>query len=194
MLNFKAHRGLSLLLALLVCSAAAQPVLAQDSDGDGLTDVVEFIYGTDPFNPDSDFGGMLDGAEVLLDGTDPLNPADDAFDSDSDGLSDGAEIAVTSTDPFNSDTDGGGQFDGEEVLIGNDPTNPTDDFGIPIDSDGDFIADNSESTIYNTDPFNPDSDSDGLTDGEEVFFFATDPLNPDTDFDGLPDGDSGSVP
>jgi len=189
MLNFKAHRALSLLLALLVCGAAARPALAQDSDGDGLTDVVEFIYGTDPFNADSDFGGMLDGAEVLLDGTDPLNPADDALDSDFDGLSDSAEFAVTGTDPFNPDTDGGGQFDGEEALIGNDPTNPIDDFGIPFDSDGDFIADNSESTVYNTNPFNPDSDSDGLTDGEEVFFFATDPLNPDTDNDGLDDGD-----
>ncbi len=37
---------------------------AQDSDHDGLPDVVERILGTDPNNPDSDGDGIFDGAEV----------------------------------------------------------------------------------------------------------------------------------
>ncbi len=44
-----------------------------DSDGDGLTDLDEVnIYGTDPYNPDSDGDGYSDGSEVYY-GSDPLN-------------------------------------------------------------------------------------------------------------------------
>lgn len=35
-----------------------------DSDKDGLTDLVEKFYGTDPYNPDTDGDGYLDGEEV----------------------------------------------------------------------------------------------------------------------------------
>jgi hypothetical protein len=46
-----------------------------DSDADGLYDADETdVYGTDPFNPDSDGDGVDDGQEVF-DGTDPLDPA-----------------------------------------------------------------------------------------------------------------------
>jgi hypothetical protein len=43
-----------------------------DTDGDGLTDMAEFIVGTDPFNPDTDGDGIPDGAEVRQ-GTNPLD-------------------------------------------------------------------------------------------------------------------------
>ena len=43
-----------------------------DSDHDGLPDVVENVYGTDPTNPDSDGDGIPDGAEVDA-GTNPLD-------------------------------------------------------------------------------------------------------------------------
>lgn len=49
------------------------PIL--DSDMDGLTDEAErTVYGTDPYNPDTDGDGILDGTEVM-NGTDPLDPA-----------------------------------------------------------------------------------------------------------------------
>lgn len=49
-----------------------QPVSSPDSDGDGLSDLAEFILGTNPNNPDSDGDGIQDGVEIQ-DGTDPLD-------------------------------------------------------------------------------------------------------------------------
>lgn len=43
-----------------------------DSDGDGLSDVVERIIGTDPHNPDTDGDGIPDGVEVAQ-GSNPLD-------------------------------------------------------------------------------------------------------------------------
>ncbi|MFH1048010.1 MAG: fibronectin type III domain-containing protein [Patescibacteria group bacterium] len=39
-------------------------VLMIDTDGDGLADSLEMIYGTDPLNPDTDGDGLPDGEEV----------------------------------------------------------------------------------------------------------------------------------
>ncbi len=69
-------------------------------------------------------------------------------------------------------------------------TNTADDnilFGEPIDTDGDSITDDEEST-YGTSALNWDTDTDGLSDGDEVFIWKTDPRNPDTDADGYSDG------
>ncbi len=44
-----------------------------DTDGDGLTDVLENFYGSDPRNPDTDGDGRGDGAEVEA-GDDPAGP------------------------------------------------------------------------------------------------------------------------
>ena len=45
-----------------------------DYDGDGLINLIEFNYNTDPRDLDSDDDGYSDGAEVAA-GTDPLNPS-----------------------------------------------------------------------------------------------------------------------
>jgi hypothetical protein len=58
------------------------------NDGDGLTNLEEYNYGTDPTNPDTDGDGLNDGDEVSF-STDPNNP-----DTDSDGLLDGQEISM----------------------------------------------------------------------------------------------------
>jgi hypothetical protein len=45
----------------------------RDSDNDGLTDEVERLIGTDPFNPDTDGDGMNDADEIRA-GRNPLGP------------------------------------------------------------------------------------------------------------------------
>jgi len=75
-----------------------------DDDNDGLSDIDEVGFGTDPFNPDCDGDSLLDGTEVeMAEGSgcpDPLNP-----DSDSDTILDGAEVNE-GTNPCNVDSDG----------------------------------------------------------------------------------------
>jgi len=75
-----------------------------DTDGDGLTDDDEDVYGTDPTVADTDGDGLYDGTEVdVAAGTGCPNPLE--VDSDGDTLTDGAE-ADLGTDPCNTDTDG----------------------------------------------------------------------------------------
>jgi hypothetical protein len=85
-------------------TAQVELPLAADDDLDGLPNAVETdtgIYidqndtGTDPYNPDTDGDGLLDGEEVYTDNTDPT-----LRDSDGDGFGDGAEITYGS-DPNN---------------------------------------------------------------------------------------------
>lgn len=90
-----------------------------DTDGDGLTDVEEKAFGTDPSKPDTDGDGLSDYDEVKVYHTNPL-----LTDSDNDGLSDRDEIFVWKTDPINPDTDGDGYQDGVEVQNGYNPNGP----------------------------------------------------------------------
>ena len=94
-----------------------------DSDGDGLIDRDEAVYGADPVNPDSDGDGLIDGDEVKVYGTSPVSA-----DTDGDGLSDFIEV----TDPgangnengTDFDSDGDGVLDNDEVNNGTDPFDP----------------------------------------------------------------------
>jgi hypothetical protein len=57
-----------------------------DFDSDYLTNLDEYLFGTNPENPDTDNDGIPDGAEILKYKTDPNNP-----DSDNDGYNDGID-------------------------------------------------------------------------------------------------------
>jgi alpha-tubulin suppressor-like RCC1 family protein len=77
---------------------AANDALMADADGDGLVTWREYIWGTDPYNPDSNSNGLLDGDEAL--GSSPTHP-----DPDGDGVPSVVE-AAWGTDPWVADTDG----------------------------------------------------------------------------------------
>lgn len=97
-----------------------------DGDNDGLTNLEEFKYKTDPNNPDTDGDGVSDGQEVKEGsnphGKGPLQVFDvTKNDADGDGL-DLAHEKLFGTDPNNPDTDGDGFSDYREISRGYDPT------------------------------------------------------------------------
>jgi hypothetical protein len=162
-----------------------------DSDGDGLPDVLEEQYGTDPNDADSDDDGVIDGAEIAPgqdgDGDGLINGLDS--DSDNDGLFDGtemgfdcsntatnpnanqcipdADMGATTTNPLNPDTDNGGVSDGSEDFNKNGQFEP---------GEGDPNNPADDASIM-------DSDGDGLSDGFETQI-GSNPLDADSDDDG----------
>ena len=175
-----------------------------DDDNDGILDVDEAQYGTNPLSADTDQDGIIDGVEVYEYGSDPT-----VVDTDRDGLTDGEEIHAPDqptgagqpgpspgygTSPTDTDTDDDGLTDFEEVVTGDDGyvTDPLD-----IDTDDDGLIDGDE-YAYNTRPVRgdddgdgrddgQDTDKDGLLDGEEVHTYNTSPTASDTDGDLLTD-------
>lgn len=172
-------------LSVLISSCLIQNVcLAQDADSDGLLDIDEIVYGTDPQNSDTDSDSVYDGDEVYVWGSDPT-----LWDTDGDGSFDGEEVAGGydpvdpnsnyGNDPY-ADHDGDGLSTGYEYSIGTDPG--------WYDSDGDLLDDGTEVLYLGTDPLLADTDNDDLTDPDELYTYYTDPTDPDTDNDGVSDG------
>jgi|GEM_PF-1106504 len=81
-----------------------------DSDGDGLSNAVEFIYNSDPTQVDTDSDKLNDYDEVHIYNTKPNDP-----DTDDDGISDYDEI-VLGLNPNKKDTDDNGIEDSEEFI------------------------------------------------------------------------------
>ena len=130
-----------------------------DADEDGLSLLLECIYGANPWNADTDADGLSDGDEVHVYHTNPVNS-----DTDGDGLGDKDEITQYGTNPLVVDTDGDGLGDDWEIKHGLNPLVPdilTDD----VDGDGLDVFDEYR---FNTDPLNPDTDGDGVWDGDEI--------------------------
>ena len=149
-----------------------------DADGDLLTNLAEYQYGSDPIVADTD----LDG----------LNNAIDE-DDDNDGLTDVEEAGI-GTNPLLTDSDSDGMPDSWEVQYGLNPL--LDD--ASLDSDSDTVTNIDEFT-RGSDPTSTDTDNDGLenavdedddndslTDIEEAEL-GTNPLSTDSDSDGMLD-------
>lgn len=151
----------------------------QDIDDDSLSNLEEFIAGTNPLLSDTDNDGLADNIEI----DNGLNPTfDDAnLDMDNDGLSNIDEIAL-GTQLDNPDSDSDGMTDGWESNSNLDPF--SNDAALDLDRDG---LNNLQEMQNDTQPRNSDSDSDGLTDGQEVLELNSNPNNADTDSDGMPD-------
>lgn len=154
-------------------------IIGLDSDNDSIADYMETtVYGTDPFDVDSDDDLMHDNYEIKFN-LDPLNSTDATLDFDGDTLTNFDESLIN-TDPWSNDTDSDFLTDNLELVYN---TNPLDD-----DTDSDILLDFEEIFTYFTDPLLDDSDNDTLEDGAEVHQHLTDPLNNDTDGDLMDDG------
>ena len=180
-----------LLLALFFLIAPVLAVSWLDTDNDGLQDKYEQTYRTDPKKPDTDGGGVSDGAEILLDGTNPLDKSDDInLDDDSDTLSNSEEIILDSN-PSLADSDNDGLSDYEELIY---KTN-----ALLKDTDFDGLSDFREVKEFNTNPVEFDTDADGVSDGTEILVDKTDAKNPqnnlkkDSDSDGLTDSEEARI-
>jgi len=181
-----------------------------DTDGDGMSDGYEDYFGLDPLDDgdtgtDSDGDGLTNLEEFILD-TDPKNQ-----DTDGDGIDDYTEVntdlnitldGIQGTDPANHDTDGDGMDDGWEIEYDLDPLDFRDLFD---DKDVDGLP-NVDEFKYDTDPLKMDTDNDGLPDGYEVRnrgelrngIYQLDPKNPldatrDNDGDNLTNLDEYNV-
>lgn len=107
---------------------------AGDLDNDTVSNLEEYLNGTDPGDEDTDDDGLSDGVESNTGtylssadtGTDPLRS-----DTDGDGLEDSIEdnsmsfvdASSPGTNPNLSDSDNDGFSDLDEILLGTDPTN-----------------------------------------------------------------------
>ncbi len=122
-----------------------------DTDKDGIPDVKESDYGTNPFLEDSDGDGLTDLWEVCYDGDcttyDPFdvvtNPTGGDLnagspDTDGDALTDDEEVNTHGTNPLLADTDGDGVDDGVEIATGSDPL---DSGSVPSSLSGDINDD-----------------------------------------------------
>jgi CshA-type fibril repeat protein len=170
-----------------------------DSDGDGISDLIEGTRDTDGDGTpdykdlDSDGDGISDAIEGSADTDGDGIPNFRDLDSDGDGITDAIEgIADTDNDgrPNFLDTDS----DGDTIPDSVEGSADTDNDGTPdykdLDSDGDGIPDSVEGTTDTDGDGTPnykdtDSDGDGIPDSTEK---GINPLSPrDTDGDGTPD-------
>lgn len=142
-------------------------MMNQDSDGDGLPDMMENDYLTDSNNPDTDGDGLPDLYEVASTNTDPLKPdtdensvRDGQEDFDEDQLNNLQEYNA-GTNPLDADTDHDGLKDYEEL-------NGYGTLPAKYDTDEDTVGDGREIEL-GLNPLHQDSDGDGVLDKDELF-------------------------
>ncbi len=144
---------------------------------EGLTDTRSET--ADPFKPDTDGDGLLDGEEFAL----RTNPR--STDTDLDGLTDFEEVrgfllrdlGVIVTDPLDMDMDNDKNIDGQEAAVGPFASIPWHWIVRVVGEDPYRVF---------SDPRVPDADLDTLADGDE-FSHGTDPTRANTDGDSRDD-------
>ncbi|MDS0474450.1 colicin D domain-containing protein [Natrinema sp. 1APR25-10V2] len=136
----------------------------EDFDGDTVTTYHEGLFGTDPFNGDTDGDRLPDRYEITYSKLDQTKA-----DTNDDGVTD---------DAWDIDNDSLTTL--EEYEAGTTPT--------LADEDRDDLDDDRELEV-GTNSNDPDTDDDGLLDGEELEL-GTDPLVADSDGDDVLDGNA----
>lgn len=155
------RRKISLFVSLLMIFGgmagavlALDPLNDQDADADpdrdNLSNAEEYVYATDPNDPDTDGAGCYDGWEVWYDyhravkvnsGT-PIISDDYHFDPN-DGSDEGVvdnlmillQVRDADANRWTNDPDNDGWNNLHEFLVGSDPTNPNTDGDVyPDDS------------------------------------------------------------
>lgn len=124
-MKFKLNKIIVIVITVLILSWGVQmSSAAMDSDRDRVSDDDEnFVYYTNPNNPDTDGDGYTDYEELMNDySPHAIGLRLDQYDFDDDGLNDKFE-RLLGTDIGNPDTDGDGFLDGTEFYYGYDPTN-----------------------------------------------------------------------
>ena len=191
----------------------AEAVLAADSfdtsadcDGDGISNLVEFLIGLRVDSKDTDGDGVGDGEDIF-----PVDPTETS-DEDVDFIGDNADNCPFAVNMAQTDADQDGIGDVCDPLIDSDGDGVADDAdafpkdpGQSADKDRDGIADpldnwplavNADQADFDRDGAgdvcDSDMDRDGLANDEENAKgkdgVITDPKNPDTDGEGILDG------
>ncbi len=183
-----------------------------DPDEDKLLNIQEYMYGTDPHVFDTDGGGVGDGDERLF-GTLPMDESDDFSMT----IPNNKTYPISKITPFlmekpspltrpDVDADGDGIPDFIEKRMGfdsqkkGDKTEDTDrdkfsnyeEFQLGTlandnDTDKDGLSDGDEVLIYKSNPLASDTDGDGISDVEEVVVTKTNPVLWDTNLNGVSD-------
>jgi hypothetical protein len=170
-----------------------------DNEPDGLSNVREQRYETNPNAIDTDADGLTDSYEVEVTLTVPTSADSDSnrtaanesrngvLDGQEDFENDTLESALEqniSTDPFDPDTDNDTLTDAfEHRFEAIDPTtNDTDDDGTldPVEDPDNETLVNVDEQANGTNPTDPDTDDDLLTDAYEIRTAATDPTESDS--------------
>ncbi len=138
-----------------------------------MDDYFEYIYNFDPLNDDSrddlDGDGLVNVAEYWYFSDPTLN------DTDGDLLNDADEVYLYLSSPIKVDTDDDGLTDFQEVKGIYRPANPGANatgyvHSTPTDPDmdDDGLSDGEEILIHGTDPDRYDTDGDNYSDYEEI--------------------------
>lgn len=143
-----------------------QEFLVRDGLFGAMPDGYTWDYSTDPFNPDSDGDGMSDRFEAVY-GLHPMDPVLDHdgqlltrfFELGPDGDLDRDGLWNLRESQYRSPTLGTNSFAPLQVM-GTNPRNR--------DTDGDGLTDGDEDRIFGSDPLRQDTDGDGLMDGTGV--------------------------
>ncbi len=134
-----------------------------DSDGDGLSDEEEAVYGSDINLTDTDNDGLSDFFEVAVSSPghllipivadSPCQPTPDGIwvDSDSDGLTD-CEEYVKGTQRYVTDTDRDGIPDGLEFVMGTNPLKDESNRDADFDGVQDWLEVQKHSNVTTNDP------------------------------------------